>query len=70
MPRKQFSPGVKISLVQRPHGSLYKAGYCTSQRRGPQNQCHITNTIPIFSLHSVRLNHNKLRKVEEQVHKP
>ena len=54
MPRKQYSPGVTFPLVQRPHGSLYKATRCTSQK-GPQNQCQVTNRIKL-SLEQTELN--------------
>jgi len=53
-----------FSLVQRPHGILYKAGYCTSQKK--VHRFNATSQTQFqFSL-SIQLdqNHNKLRKLK------
>jgi len=50
-----------VPIGPRPHGSLYKAGHCTSQKRNPQITRHITNRIFHSLSDSVGSNCNKLR---------
>ena len=64
------SLGVKISLVQRPHGSLYKTGYCTCQGEVHRISAK-SQTAHKFSL-SFQLdqNHNKLKKLKNIFENP
>jgi len=51
-------------FVQRPHGRLYKATRCQSQRRGPQNQCQVTNNSQIslsIQLDQITTNSERLK---------
>ena len=59
MPRKQRRPGVKASLVQQPHVSLYKA---TRVRGTHRLRSHITNKIFFLSLDSYRSNSPKFTR--------
>ena len=57
-------------MVQRPHGSLYKATHCASQKKGPHNQCQVTNIIKLSLSIQLDQNHNKLRKLKNNLTNP